>query len=188
MALNRMIRFLQATAKANLVLSLFTVTMSVFLTMLFYSIPAVEHFAPEKKLFDLLPSGYSYDYAMHLLESLGAEGRAVYLNLQLPLDFIYPGLFAISYTLLLVWVLKKGFPPQSKIFYFSIVPVLGGLFDYLENICIINMLKTYPDLSPSQVSLSSIFTILKSGFSTAFFILFFVGIYFAVRNRTIHIN
>jgi hypothetical protein len=181
-----MIRFLQATAKVKLVLSLFVLTMAAFLTMLFYSIPAVEHFAPGKKLFDLLPSGYSYEYAMSLLTTLGSEGRDVYLNLQLPLDFIYPGLFAVSYSLLLVWVFKKGFSVESKIFYFSLIPFLGGIFDYLENICIVNMLKIYPDIPPSLVSLSSIFTILKSGFSTAFFILFFTGIYFAVRNS--HIN
>lgn len=180
--MNRLILFLQTSAKAKRVLSLFALTITVFLIMLFYSIPAVEHFAAGNKIFDLLPAGYSYDYAMLLLTALGSEGRAVYLNLQLPLDFIYPGLFAISYTLLLVWVFKKGFPIQSKIFYFSIIPALGGLFDYLENICILNMLNTFPHISPSLVSLSSIFTILKSGISTVFFLLFFIGLFYAFKN------
>lgn len=181
---DNLIRSLQKWAETRRVLSLFLLTMCVFLIMLFYSIPAVERFVPGKQLFDLSPSGYSYDFARTLLEALGAEGRAVYLELQLPLDFIYPGLFAISYSLLLVWVFKKGFPAHSKIFYLSLVPVAGGFFDYLENICIFNMLKTYPDISQSLVSLSSIFTILKSGFSTAFFILFFIGVYSAVMKKS----
>ena len=174
---------LQQWVTTRLVVGLFAVTMLIFFTMLFYTIPAVEHFAPGKQLFDLSPSGYSYLDAISLLDALGSEGRSVYLTLQLPLDFIYPALFAVTCSLLLAWTFSKGFSPESKIYYFSVVPVLAGLFDYLENICIISMLNTWPDISRALVNISSAFTILKSGFSTVFFILFFVGIFYAVKNR-----
>ncbi len=77
---------------------------AVYLTMLFYTIPAVTAFAPEFPIFDLSPSGYSFSYASELLEELGKEGRNLYLYSQLPLDFIYPGLFSVTYSLLLVWL------------------------------------------------------------------------------------
>ncbi len=170
------VMFLKKWATGKVVLGLFVVTMSVYLTMLFYTLPIVESHAPGKALFDLSPGGYSYDYALSLLQTLGTAGRHSYLTIQMPLDLIYPGLFAISNTLLIVWLFEKGFETSSRILYLAFIPFFGGLFDYLENIGIILMLQAFPEVSPSLVKIASAFTILKSGFTTAFFILLFVGL------------
>jgi len=173
--MNKSITYLQKIASGRVVLFSVILTMAVYLLMLLYTIPKVESFAPGIALFDLSPAGYSYQHASSLLKSLGEEGRSVYLNQQLPVDFIYPGLFAISYSLLLVWLFAKSFKPDSKLFYLAIVPALGGLFDYLENVCIVMMIKSFPDLSQELVIVASTFSILKSVFTTAFFLLLFIG-------------
>ena len=174
--MTRILHSLKELASGKTVLILFIMTMSVYLLMLFYTIPMVESFAPNTTLFDLSPSGYSYSQAMSLLEDLGNEGRQLYLSRQLPLDFIYPGLFAISYTLLLIWLFSKSFKGRSKIFYLAFIPALGGLFDYLENIYIIRMIHSFPDLSADLVRFASTFTLLKSIFTTIFFLLLFAGL------------
>lgn len=181
--MEKLIRLLQKYATGKVVSLLFIATMAVYLTMLLYSIPAVNSFAPELKLFDLSPTGYTPGYAISLLESLGYEGRATYLTLQLPLDFLYPGLFAVTYSLLLTWLFSKGAEDDSRIFYFSLVPMLAGLFDYIENVFIVIMLKSYPDISSSIVESASLFTVLKSGFSTAFFILLFWGLVRFIKQK-----
>jgi len=158
--------------------------MAIYLLMLFYTIPMVERFAPNTALFDLSPSGYSYQHAMSLLEELGSEGRQMYLSRQLPLDFIYPGLFAVSYTLLLIWLFSKSFKDTSMIFYLAFIPALGGLFDYLENIFIIRMINDFPNLSASLVQTASTFTLLKSVFTTIFFLLLFIGFAAFVITKT----
>ena len=61
---------------------------------------------------------------------------------QLPIDFIYPGLFAVTYTLMLVWLFGKKIDSKSKVFYLVLIPAAAGLFDYFENIGIILMLKS----------------------------------------------
>lgn len=167
---------LQKMASGSVVLILFILTMTVYLLMLLYTIPKVESFAPGIALFDLSPGGYSYPYAVSLLESLGETGRNMYLTLQIPADFLYPGLFAVSYSLLLTWLFAKSFESDSKMFYLALVPVLGGFFDYLENICIVLMLNSFPDLSQELVEVASTFTVLKSIFSTLFFVFLLVGI------------
>ena len=167
---------LKKLASGKIVSILFTLTMAIYLLMLFYSIPMVESFAPNTALFDLSPSGYSYQHALSLLEELGNEGRQIYLSLQLPLDFVYPGLFAISYTLLLIWLFSKSLKNKSRIFYLALIPALGGLFDYLENIYIFRMINSFPDLSPRLVQVASTFTLLKSVFTTVFFLLLFAGL------------
>jgi len=150
--------------------------------MIFYTIPALSAFAPEFPVFDLSPSGYSFDYANELLQALGSEGRNMYLYTQLPLDFIYPGLFSITYSLLLVWLFRKSFSDDSKIYYLFLVPLLAGVFDYFENIFIIKMINSFSTLQESTVQIASIFTVLKSGFTVVFFIILLVGFIFFLKN------
>ena len=160
-------------------------TLGLYATIMLITIPYVQGYAPSLTLFDLSPAGYSYEYAVELLSSLGPEGRLAYLSVQFPLDFIYPGFLAISYTLLLVWLFGKGFASESMIFYLAFVPALAGLFDYLENIGIFLMLQTYAELSPTIVSFASLNTLLKSGFTTGFFLLLLVGIVAVARKKLI---
>ena len=175
---------LKKVASGKTVLILFVATMAIYLLMLFYTIPMVESFAPNTALFDLSPSGYSYQQAISLLEELGNEGRRFYISRQLPLDFIYPGLFAVSYTLLLIWLFSKSFETTSRIYYLTFIPALGGLFDYLENIFIIRMITSFPDLSTGLVQVASTFTLLKSIFTTVFFLLLFAGFVAFVFTKT----
>lgn len=174
--MKRVLERLKKFALGKNVLILFLLTMLIYATMLMYTIPMVQSHAPDLALFDLSPTGYSYEHAASLLQELGLEGRQIYLTRQLPLDFIYPGLFAISYSLFLLWLFSKGFKENAKIFSLAFIPVFGGVFDYLENICIIIMLKTFPTTSLMLVKISSTFTLLKGIFTTLFFILLFVGI------------
>jgi hypothetical protein len=143
--------------------------------MLFYTIPDVRQYAPEMEIFDLSPAGYSYEYAMQLLAALGAAGRHAYLYRQLPLDFVYPALFAISSCLLMAWVLSKGRVRVPAMYYLCLLPVVAGLLDYLENIQIILMILDYPNVTENRVSMSSLMTMAKSGLTTIFFAMLAAG-------------
>ena len=116
------------------------------------------------------PTGYSYDEAIILFQSLGPDGRSAYITVQIPIDSVYPGLFAISYALLIKWVFKQFLPRQSRLFFFAFVPVFAGIFDYLENVAVVAMLNGFPEISEVLVTSASCFTIAKSGLTTLFFI------------------
>ena len=178
-----LIRFMQKHSTGKVILVLFVLTMAVYSTMLLYSIPAVTAFAPTLPLFDLSPAGYSFNHANELLKTLGDEGRNLYLSTQLPLDFLYPGLFSVTYSLLLVWLFGKTINVNSKIYYFSLVPFLAGIFDYAENIFIIKMINSFPDLQVTTVKIASIFTILKSSFTMFFFILLIASVAFIIKKK-----
>ena len=135
-------------ASGKNVLVLFLVTTSIYAWIIMVSIPSVLAEAPDMILFDLSPLGYSVDFAAQLLNEIGAEGRKTYLNHQLPVDFVYPGLFAITYSFMLIWVLGKFARKGSKSFFIAFVPIAAGVFDYFENLGIISMLVLYPDLRP----------------------------------------
>lgn len=152
------------------------ITQIVYWTMLLFTIPKVMHYSNGMKILDIMPTGYTAAYAQKLFETLGQPGRHVYLFQQLPLDMIYPALFAISYSLLLTCLFKKILPSESKVKYLSVIPFLGGLFDYLENIGIITMLNIYPNFKFWLADLTSVFSLLKSALTSIFFILLFYGL------------
>ena len=170
-----MIAKIQKYATGRTVLLMFFITMAVYLVILLYTIPAVTAQAPEMKLFDMSPGGYDLLYAKKLLNSIGPAGRETYIKRQLPIDFIYPGLFAVTYTLMLVWLFAKRFDGNSKVFFLALVPAIAGLFDYFENIGIIIMLSSYPNIAPLVVQVSSLFSIIKSMLTVAFYLLFLFG-------------
>jgi len=168
--------YMQRISTGRVVLAFIIPAMIVYFIMLLYTIPQVAAYAPGKNLFDLSPTGYSFEYATELLDALGSDGRKLYLYRQLPLDFIYPGLFAISCCLLLSWLLLKSQKASSKLFCFCYVPVAAGLFDYLENIFIVYILTSYPDVSDVSVSLASYMTLFKSVLTTMFFALLIIAV------------
>ncbi|NNJ72093.1 MAG: hypothetical protein HKP09_02815 [Enterobacterales bacterium] len=177
------IRFMQKYSTGKVISVLFFLTMTVYVVMMYYSIPAVTAFAPELPIFDLSPFGYSLSYANELLSILGTEGRHLYLSTQIPIDFIYPGLFSITCSLILIWLFGKTFNANSKIYYLALIPFLAGIFDYVENIFIIKMLNSFPELQTTTVKIASTFTILKSSFTVFFFILLIAGIVLLFKSK-----
>ena len=179
--MNRSISFLQSASSGRVVLILFVLTNVVYGTILGYSIPLVFSYSPESILFDMSPAGYSYAEAIELLQSLGPDGRNAYLTIQIPIDLVYPAMFAVSYALMITWIFKQGLPKHSRVYLLAFVPILAGLFDYLENAGIVAMLYAFPDVSENLVTSASSFTIAKSGFTTLFFLVLLVSlIYLAI--------
>ena len=171
------------------VLILLLLTNLVYAFMLIITIPEVMTFSGGLKLPDMMPLGYDLEYINTLFETLGEKGRDVYLFYQLPVDMIYPLLFAISYSLLMVYFLKKLDKLDSVLFYFSWLAIIAGSADYLENIGIAVMLNNYPDITSNSVILTNSFTLIKSITTTLYFlalimIMISVGIK-SIKSKTI---
>lgn len=173
--MKKLLLYIQGMSTGKNVLAFLVPALMVYGVMLLYTIPTIMEYAPGMVLFDLSPTGYTYEYSQKLLLTLGDEGRDFYLYTQLPLDFVYPALFAVSCSLLLSWLLSKSQTKDSKLYYLCFIPLLAGLFDYFENICLLHSLSSYPDISESHIAISSVMTLLKSGITTAFFVALFFG-------------
>ena len=152
------------------VLLLFLLTNIVYAVMLTVTIPKTMTFSNGLKLLDMMPLGYDLDYINTLFETLGENGRQVYLTNQLPVDMIYPFLFGISYCLLIGFFLKKLNKLDSFFFYLCFLPLIAGIADYLENFGIFTMLYNFPDLSPFTAKATNVFSVVKSMTTTVFFI------------------
>lgn len=152
------------------VLFLFILTNIIYAIMLIVTIPKTMAFSNGMKLLDMMPTGYDSEYVHTLFETLGANGRAVYLYHQIPVDMVYPFLFGISYCLLIAYFLKKLNKLNSAFFYVCFLPIIAGIADYLENFGIINMLNKYPHLSQISIDATNVFSIVKSMATTIYFV------------------
>lgn len=156
------------------VLILLVLTNLLYGFMILITIPKVMQYTQGMKIFDMMPTGYDAEYAKTLLDTLGTAGRNTYLCSQIPADLIYPGLFGISYCILIAYFLKQLGQFEKPILILSLLPLIGSSFDYLENLGTIMMLTSYPDFSPLVSGFGNVCTILKSIASTLSFVTVFI--------------
>ena len=100
--------------------------------------------------------GYSADRVHEVLGSYGAEGMALYARIQF-LDLFNPALYSLILACLtfLLWNRRGQNWPV-------LVALLGGLADYMENVSLFLLAKSYPDVSEPLVGLSSSLSLIKN--------------------------
>lgn len=168
--------FLNKNITGRKISVLFILTNIIYAVMLMITIPNVMSYSGGMMLPDMMPTGYSADYVNQLMKNLGEKGKDAYLYSQIPLDMIYPLLFAVTYSLLLAYILIKLGKSEGGLYYFCYVPFFAGLFDYLENAGIIFILVSYPDNPDVLTQVTNIFSVLKSSLTTVFFIVFIISV------------
>jgi len=104
-----------------------------------------------------LKLGYSYAEVMAVMEQYGPDGRNLYAWASPTLDTLFP----IVYATFFAGIIYR-FRPIEKLWILAYIPVVAGVWDLCENAQITAMLLQYPNITESQVSLSSTFTIVKS--------------------------
>ncbi|MGM0582695.1 MAG: hypothetical protein ACQETL_18605 [Bacteroidota bacterium] len=160
--MNNIKRLIDNHSSGRKVLWFFILSNLIYFTMLLVTIPKTMDYSNGMNLLDMMPLGYDSSYILSLFENLGKEGRHIYLFYQLPLDLFYPFLYTISFVLMIAYFLKKLNKFNSALFYLYMLPIIAGITDYLENIGIISMLNSYPQVSETLMASTNIFTIIKS--------------------------
>jgi hypothetical protein len=172
--MKRFTQFIEKHSSGKKVVALFILTNVVYAFMLIVTIPRTMNFSKGLDLLDMMPTGYDLNYVSQLFNVLGEDGIQSYLTNQLPVDMLYPGLFGLSYCLLLGYFLKKIDKLKTPLSYLCLLPILAGLADYGENFGIINLLHSYPDLTETAVKTTSTFSLIKSISTSAFFMVLLI--------------
>ena len=135
--------------------------------MNFYLIPLIESTTQGIRMFDMNSFGYTYETAKSFVSLLSENGLRTYLNVQLPLDFIYPLAYTVFFSLALLKLTDK-----KALLAF---PLVLMVCDYTENIFSEIMLRK--DFSAVTAHIASAFTVCKSVFmyiTMALVLIFFV--------------
>ena len=145
-----------ATSK-NVILSGLAYSFSILLMIIFFLPRLNSYSAPV--ILDL-SFNYNPDYAYKLLKALGSDGRNFYI-FSLYLDFIYLIIYTIFLTLSAAYLLKKTDSDNKPIFYTVLIIPAVGLMDFIENICILNIIFSFPAKNDLLVKAANIATMSK---------------------------
>lgn len=115
---------------------------------------------------------YSSEDLYRMAESYGLEGRSSYIQARFTFDLIWPILYTLFLTTSISWVYARILSMDNTLRLVNVLPCLGILFDYLENIFAALIMYRYPLPTSIIDSLTPIFTMLKwLMISCSFFVL-----------------
>jgi hypothetical protein len=119
---------------------------------------------------------YSAGDLYRMAESYGEEGRRAYVVARFTFDLAFPLVFTLFLTTAITWVYGRAFAPGSLWRRANLVPLLGGLFDYLENLSTALVMARYPARTGVVEWLAPAFTLLKWLFVGGSFMLLAGGV------------
>jgi len=123
---------------------------------------------------------YTGDELYQLAHSYGEDGRAAYIHARFTFDLIWPLVYLLFLTTGISWLFRKAFAPGNALLLLNLAPLIGTIFDYLENIATSIVMARYPTPSAAAGSIAPIFTMLKWVFVGGSCLLLLVGIGFWV--------
>ena len=97
-----------------------------------------------------------------MAESYGTEGRQAYVRARFTFDLVWPLVYTFFLVTAISWVFR-AFAPDSRWQLANLAPLLGALFDYLENVSTSLVMLRYPAPTPGLDLLAPVFTALKWG-------------------------
>ena len=126
---------------------------------------------------------YTPEKAYGMIASYGDEIRSSYRTFELTGDIAYPIVYTLFFALAITWLFQRGFPSDSNMLKYNVVPFGAWLFDLFENLCIVAMLTIYPSTPPTLAWISTIFTMVKWLFAVASIGLLLYGLVKATMNK-----
>ncbi len=111
-----------------------------------------------------------------MAELYGQEGRAAYVRARFTFDLIWPLVYTFFLATATSWVFARAFAAGSRWQLANWVPLLGALFDYLENLSTSLVMIRFPAQTAVVAGLAPIFTMAKWAFLGASFVLLFAGL------------
>lgn len=111
----------------------------------------------------------------HMAEAYGAEGRQQYVRARFTFDLVFPLVYTFFLASATSWAFSRAFPEGSRLRLANLVPILGMLFDFLENLSASLIMVRYPAHTPVIDVLAPIFTALKWVFVGGSFLVLLAG-------------
>jgi hypothetical protein len=124
---------------------------------------------------------YTPDQAFSAVASYGDAGRVQMIWIHLG-DFILITFYTLLFCLSISWLFQRGFKRDSKMQRLNLVPIIGGLFDVMENIWILILILAYPAQPEAVAWLSTVFTTGKYIMGIPIVLLLVIGLVKAAMN------
>jgi len=116
--------------------------------------------------------GYAFSEIQAAFTSIGIEGLRMWAIAHSP-DFLFPLAYSFSMMFAIMLELNSLGKNSGLLRKSVILPLLGGIADYIENILILSQIAVFPNLSEIVIALASMITLLKWVFLMLGFLVIF---------------
>lgn len=118
---------------------------------------------------------YSAEKLYHMADEYGEAGRNAYIRARFTFDLIWPLVYTFFLAVTISWLFNRTLSLEAGWRRLNLAPVIGMLFDYLENISTSLVFWRFPEQIPLISSLAGIFTAFKWLFVVGSFLLLVYG-------------
>ena len=126
--------------------------------------------------------GYSFSEIQIAFTSIGAEGLQMWAIAHSP-DFLFPLAYSFSMMFGIMMQLNSLDKNSGILRKTVLLPLLGGIADYIENTLILSQIAVFPNLSELVIALASVVTLFKWTFLMLGFVVIFGLLIFMVYRR-----
>lgn len=126
---------------------------------------------------------YSAEDLYRMAESYGVAGRAEYIHARFTFDLVFPLIYGLFLTACISWLLNRALPLGSNMRLLNLAPLMGVLFDFLENISASLVIGRFPMETPMIAALAPAFTLIKWIFVGGSFVLIIIAAALAVFSK-----
>ncbi len=126
---------------------------------------------------------YSPDRAYQVLQAYGADGRAFYASTFVIIDFFTPILMNLFLAMTISILFRQVFLPDSPLQRLNLLPMIAMIGDYLENLGIVLMIRSYPDQLIGLARFAAFSTNLKFVFTIASGVCILAGVVIWMMKR-----
>ena len=145
--LKKILTFIQEKASWLTILGLLAASgILLFLingTNLPFSEPTIEKFSGGLPILDTR-SSFTPEDAYQMFSALGEEGRYAYRLFHLVPDTLFPISYSLTFAFISAWFIMRLLPLDHTYHWLSLIPLVSGLADILENICLVFSSLAYP--------------------------------------------
>ena len=125
---------------------------------------------------------YTPERLFELADVYGEEGRQAYVRARFSFDLIFPFVYGIFFVTTISWLLGEITEAPNRWRLLNLGPILGVIFDLLENISTSIVMLGYPEHNLVAAQVAPIFTLVKWNFVSGSFIALLIALgYWAIR-------
>ncbi len=96
-----------------------------------------------------------------MVQAYGPDGRRAYVRARFTFDLVWPLVYTVFLCTAISWLYGRAFQRGDLWQRANLVPLLGALFDLLENLSTSLVMLRYPAQMPVVASLAPAFTLVK---------------------------
>jgi hypothetical protein len=126
---------------------------------------------------------YTPDELFSIADEYGTAGRKAYIRTRWTFDLIYPLVYVVFLTTGISWFYKITQANENLWQVLNLLPVLGGIFDYLENISTSLVMAAFPKRVLFLALSAPGFTLLKWISIGGAFLIYFVLLFWAIGKK-----